>query len=217
MAPVDKFCPSCGAPVNPKATAPEGLPSLSLGAVFNATEYAIDHKILALFSTYEIKDNSGKLLAYLKVVPMSYELSLENTAGEKIGHLQKDLMLAYDKPVWEAFDSQGHVVASIKLVKEKPPGSLLPHVISHIFDQKREEIGRFTRVGRGLTEQWALTSPDGSTVAELNRKVLPRTVITIKILNPVREPHVILMGLLQTLDTVEPPSRPTHTHTPVHH
>jgi hypothetical protein len=167
-----------------------------------------------LFHTYEIKDGSGNLLACLKVVPLSLEFSLENTAGEQIGRVQRKVTLTpFDKPSWEAYDSQTHLIASIKMAKEKPPGALLTHVIPHIFDGKGEEIGRFARVGGALSQQWALTSPDGSTVAELDRKVLPRTVITIKILNPVREPHVILMGLLQTLDTVDPQPGPT----PVHH
>ena len=214
----------------PGSSAPPTKPLIA--DVFQQSEYVIEKSLLTrgvrvgtelgfthvATDTFEIKDKSGSLLA--QVTSKGFDsggglrtFTVASPTGESLAELRKNvfqlsglknMQAAKDKPSYEAFDSTGRLLASIKHTPTKPDSRFSPQVPC-IIDAQGQEIARLD-YGGFLSKQWTLKTAEGVTIATIHVQNLPRETYTVAIVNSNTEPYMILLPFFGMI-----PEPPMHT------
>ncbi len=178
-----KFCPSCGTKID--GTQTPTMASVGSGSVFTGTQYIIEQKIVALRTTFGIKDRNGNLLAYVKkkIVSWGPQFYFETTDGARLGEMRGKVLTI--RPTFEIYDLQG-LVAVVKKKVLKLLGSEW-----WLEDPSGREIARVK--GSITAHNFSIQSPSGTEIALIHKKwVSVRDSYGIEILSQELNPYAIV-------------------------
>jgi uncharacterized protein YxjI len=175
--------------------------------------------------TFEIKDMNGSLLAKVTSKSLGTEpggprtITATSPDGEPLAEIRKnlfqlkdlrDMEALKDKPLYEAFDSNGRLFACVRYRPMKPDARFSSQVPC-IINAQGEEVARLD-YGGILSRNWTLKTAQGLTVATIKVQILPRKTYTISLQDVNTEPYMILLPFFGMMP--EPSPTTPHPATP---
>lgn len=192
------FCGSCGARADGREMQDTRPDPRSTHSIFTSTEYTLQKRILAILTTFDIKDASGNIVARDKkeVVPVGPSYLVETPEGVRVGELKGAVALIPNRPYLEIRDAHGEPLAVMVMRVAKKPGAgffSIGVTTWVIATPSGEELTKITCKKGG--HDWTIETPDGTTIAEVHWKWLevPRDTYQVKILNSTAiDPYFVL-------------------------